>query len=56
MVNLKFEDAEMAIGICAFVIGMVQLIMGDLNNNIEMMIWGLMCTMLWMKSSILALR
>ena len=56
MVYLKFEGAEMAIGICAFVIGMVQLIMGDLNNDLEMMIWGLMAMMIWMQSSILALK
>ena len=49
----EFENTQRIIGIIAFVIGMIQLIMGDMNNDLSGMIWGLVCMIIWGQSSLL---
>lgn len=45
--EIDIKDLRMIIGVCAFVFGMYFLVIGDLNNNIEEMIWGVVLVILW---------
>ena len=45
------EDIKIIIGIIACIFGMFGMVIGDISNNTETMLWGMFLMLIWIKNS-----